>query len=55
MQRLQRHGKANPKIHMEAPKTPSSQNSPEEKKQARDNGILEFKLYYSAIVTETDM
>lgn len=25
------------------------------KKQARDNGILEFKLYYRAIVTETDM
>lgn len=40
---------------MEAPKTPSSQNSPEKKKQARDNGILEFKLSYSAIVTETDM
>lgn len=52
---LQRHGRDNPKMQMEAPKAPSSQSHPAGKIPARDNRILEFKLYYRAIVTKRDM
>lgn len=53
---LQRQGKANPKIHMEASKTPSIQSTPEKQnKLDRDSGILEIKLYYRSIVTKADM
>lgn len=46
----------NPKMYMKAPEAPSRPSSPEKKKNpARDNGILEFKLYYRAIVTNPDM
>jgi hypothetical protein len=45
----------NPTMYMEAPQAPSRPSSPEKKNPTRDNGILEFKLYYRAMVTNPDM
>ena len=42
-----------PKIHMEPQKTPNSQNNLEKEEQARCITLLDFKLYYEAIVIKT--
>jgi hypothetical protein len=47
-----RNKKITPKIHMAAQKTQNSQSNPEQKEKCGSIKILDYKLYYRAMITK---